>query len=104
MFMFCNITFENIFLILLALPLLKLLFFTIWNIIKELIPINNILKKYQSKDKESWAVVTGGTGGIGLGFCEELTKMGFNVCIVSRNEKKIETTIQNLKKIRPKEF
>ena len=30
----------------------------------------NSLKKYQSNDKKSWAIVTGATAGIGLAFCE----------------------------------
>jgi 17beta-estradiol 17-dehydrogenase / very-long-chain 3-oxoacyl-CoA reductase len=45
--------------------------------------------------------VTGATDGIGLGFCEILTQLGFNVVLISRNPKKLEDTVENLKKYRP---
>jgi 17beta-estradiol 17-dehydrogenase / very-long-chain 3-oxoacyl-CoA reductase len=56
----------------------------IWQIVKELIPLGSSLDRYGRKDG-CWAVVTGGTDGIGLGFCEVLSEMGWNVCIISRN-------------------
>ena len=49
-------------------------------------PSNN-LKRYgadKSKDGESWAVVTGGSKGIGKQFAKELLKRGMNVVIVAR--------------------
>ena len=36
--------------------------------------------------KESWALVTGGSDGIGLEMCNELARQGFNICMISRNE------------------
>lgn len=45
----------------------------------------DLVKKYTTPDQESWAVVTGATDGIGLGFCQVLTKLGFNVLLISRN-------------------
>jgi len=42
-----------------------------------------------SRYNGGWAVVTGGTDGIGLGFCGELARLGFNLCVVSRNKNKI---------------
>lgn len=49
--------------------LAKLLILTLWISIKELIPLNNVLAKYSSpQSKECWAVITGATDGIGLGF------------------------------------
>ena len=39
--------------------------------------------------KGSWAVVTGGSDGIGLAMCKQLGNQGFNICIISRNEKKM---------------
>jgi 17beta-estradiol 17-dehydrogenase / very-long-chain 3-oxoacyl-CoA reductase len=44
----------------------------------------DLRKKYGGEG--CWAVVTGGTDGIGLGFVEVLVEDGWNVCIVSRNE------------------
>jgi len=35
--------------------------------------------------KGSWAVVTGGSDGIGLAMCKKLAKEGFNIVIVARN-------------------
>ena len=49
-------------------------------------PSNN-LKRYgadKSKDGNSWAVVTGGSKGIGKQFVKELLKRGMNVIIVAR--------------------
>jgi len=30
--------------------------------------------------------ITGATDGIGLGFVEVLTQLGFNICLISRNQ------------------
>ncbi len=49
----------------------KFLFFVTWNVIKEVIPLNDILTKYtqsSNSSSECWAVITGATDGIGLGF------------------------------------
>lgn len=46
----------------------------------------------------SWAVVTGGSDGIGLAMCKNLAKQGFNICIVSRSEKKINEKLEEIKK------
>jgi NADPH:quinone reductase-like Zn-dependent oxidoreductase len=42
----------------------------------------------QSKDK--WALVTGGSEGIGKSFAQDLAKSGFNILLVSRSEEKLE--------------
>ena len=49
--------------------------------------------KYGSK---SWALVTGCTEGIGRAFCYELAALGFNLVLVSRNEKKIDALTHDL--------
>lgn len=36
-----------------------------------------------------WALVTGGSDGIGLSFCEELARDGFNIIMVARNRTKM---------------
>lgn len=41
-------------------------------------------------NKQSWAVVTGATAGIGEGFTLELIKRGINVLAVSRNQSKLD--------------
>jgi NADPH:quinone reductase-like Zn-dependent oxidoreductase len=44
--------------------------------------------KYGTKD--SWALVTGGSDGVGLEICNQMAAQGFNICIVARNQQKID--------------
>ena len=60
----------------------------------------NLLAKYGTKGK-TYAVVTGGTDGIGLDLCDQLAEQGFNICIISRNKGKIDTKIDELRKKHP---
>ncbi|CAD8186763.1 unnamed protein product [Paramecium pentaurelia] len=53
----------------------------------------NIIQRY---GRNSWAVVTGGTDGIGKEFCIELAKQGFNIVIVAKNEQKMNELSQQL--------
>jgi 17beta-estradiol 17-dehydrogenase / very-long-chain 3-oxoacyl-CoA reductase len=46
----------------------------------------------------SWAVVTGATGGIGLGFVEAFSTRGFHVVLIGRSQAKLDKTIRVLKK------
>ena len=46
----------------------------------------------------SWALITGSTDGIGLGFAKVLAKYGFNIVSVSRNPEKLQKVEQELKK------
>jgi len=46
--------------------------------------------------ENSWAVVTGGSDGIGLEICKKLAREGFNICIVSRNQSKIEDKLKEI--------
>lgn len=39
--------------------------------------------------KNSWALITGSSDGIGLDFTKRLAKKGFNIIQVSRNESKM---------------
>ena len=48
----------------------------------------NLSKRYNKGD--SWALVTGGSDGIGLEICHQMAEQGFNICMVSRNEDKIK--------------
>jgi 17beta-estradiol 17-dehydrogenase / very-long-chain 3-oxoacyl-CoA reductase len=48
------------------------------------------LSKYKKGGKgEAWALVTGASDGIGVGFAEELASQGFNVILHGRNEQKL---------------
>ena len=63
-----------------------------WELLKEILP-NHWVSRY-GLDQGKWAVVTGATDGIGLGFCEELAHRGSNVVFISRNEDKIKRRIE----------
>ena len=64
----------------------------------------NLYDRYGSKQNRSWAVVTGGTDGYGLHICHKLAAQGFNICIVSRNEQKMKTRLEEIKADVDKKF
>ncbi|KAK2898692.1 hypothetical protein Q8A67_010110 [Cirrhinus molitorella] len=43
-----------------------------------------------------WAVVTGGSDGIGKAYAEELSKLGMSVIIISRNQEKLDRTARKI--------
>ena len=55
--------------IFLFVPILRTVWILIETMIKRFIPLGNLKKRYCSNERKSWAVVTGATDGIGLGFC-----------------------------------
>ena len=60
-----------------------------------------LFTKYGKKSElldSSWAVVTGGSDGIGLGMCKKLASEGFNICIISRTESKINEKLEEIRK------
>ena len=85
----------------LVLKILISFFTSLRVIIRHLLPCQNLKSIYGSPrgDMKSWAVITGGTEGIGKAFCEVLAAKGFNICIISRNPTKIDNVIEQLKKI-----
>ena len=54
------------------------------------------LHVYRHSKSGSWALVTGASDGIGLGFCEELLARGFNVLLHGRNPQKLDRIIGEL--------
>lgn len=62
----------------------------------------NMHQRYAKEGKDSWAVVTGGSDGIGLEICHQLAAQGFNICIVSRTQSKIEQKLKEIKEKYPK--
>ena len=46
---------------------------------------------------DSWAVISGGSDGIGEQFCRDLAAKGFNICIIARNEQKIKEKLVSIK-------
>lgn len=49
----------------------------------------------------SYALVTGGSDGIGLEMCHQLAAQGFNILMVARNEEKMQAKIDEIKKAFP---
>ena len=49
----------------------------------------------------TWAVVTGGNSGIGFELCKELSHLGFNLVIVSRNQGRMDQASKEIKLLRP---
>ncbi len=49
----------------------------------------------------SWAVVSGASDGIGLGFSVELAKRGFNICLLARSEIKLRKAVAEVEAARP---
>ena len=66
----------------------------LWALIVLILPNKNYLERY---GRDSWAVVTGGSDGLGLGFCQELAEIGFNICIIARNKNKMEAALEKLR-------
>ena len=54
-------------------------------------------KAVKSADR-TWAVVTGGSDGIGLQIAKDLARQGFNICIIARNLDKMNDKIVEIKK------
>ncbi len=50
---------------------------------------DSILQRYGSVKGETWALVTGGSDGIGLEMCNRLAGLGFKICMVSRDGAKM---------------
>src|SRR5689334_5078204 len=69
------------------------LFAAIHRILRRKLPLN-IGDRY---GKGSWAVVTGGSDGIGRAFCEELAQQGLNIVLIARNKDKLEKVAQEIK-------
>lgn len=58
--------------------------------------------RYGDAEKKSYSVVTGGSDGIGLELCMQTAAMGFNICIIGRNEEKMLRALKKIKDSYPK--
>ena len=62
----------------------------LWALVKSILPEKNYAERYGAN---SWAIVTGGSDGLGLGFCEEFATLGFNICMIARNQQKMQDAL-----------
>lgn len=74
----------------------KLLIFLFEIVSPFVMPRLNLVKRYGG----GWALVTGGSEGIGFAIAEELAKEGFNIILMSRSKEKLEATREKLLKVR----
>ena len=44
-----------------------------------------------------WAMITGGSSGMGLEYAKQLSEMGCNLLLVSNQEQELQTTAEDLK-------
>jgi short-subunit dehydrogenase len=58
----------------------------------------NRMAQLYNKSGGSWAVISGGSDGIGYEMCRYLGAQGFNICIVARNETKMQEKLAEIKK------
>ena len=61
----------------------------------------NLHTKYAKVGADSYAVVTGGSDGLGYELCRQLAEQEFNICIVSRNKQKIDEKLAEISKDYP---
>lgn len=76
--------------------LLELLYRILWTIQRQKRTTEYLSERY---GKGSWAVVTGGSDGIGLAMCKELARREFNIVIVSRNQGKMNDAASSIKSV-----
>lgn len=58
-------------------------------------PGYDLMKRYGQED--SYAVVTGGSEGIGFEICLQMAEKGFNICMVARNEEKMKKRLDQIR-------
>ena len=56
----------------------------------------SLYARYATQSGGSWALVTGGTDGIGLEMCHQLAAQGFNIIMCGRNESKIIEKLESI--------
>lgn len=77
---------------------------SIYIFLAKVVPVFRYLGKYwigiwrpvDLKKYGEWAIITGGSDGIGKGYALELAKRGLNVCIISRTESKLQNTCKEI--------
>jgi len=52
---------------------------------------------YGTKNGDSYAVITGGSGGLGFEFAKQLAALGFNIVLIARDMEKLEKCAEQLR-------
>lgn len=78
--------------------LLELIYRLKWFLSRQFRTTEHLTERY---GKGTWAVVTGGSDGIGLAMCKELARREFNIVIVSRNMEKMRLAEAEIRKVKP---
>ena len=68
-------------------------------IVMKVLGPQDLKKKYQAQ----WALVTGGSSGIGRAIVDRLALQGLNVCVVSIDDDLLKNTVKELKAAFPKQ-
>jgi short-subunit dehydrogenase len=56
------------------------------------------MHQYAITGRDSYAVVTGGSDGIGLTICHMLAASGFNIVMIARNQAKMDEKVAEIKR------
>lgn len=59
--------------------------------------VNKETTNWAKYGKGSWAVITGGSDGIGFGFACKFAERGFNIILIARTESKLQAKCQEIK-------
>ena len=71
--------------------------FTTNTLIRAVRAVQSHKSLYASKDKPSYAVITGGSGGLGMTFAKQLAEKGFNIVLIARNAEKLEVLANEIR-------
>jgi len=69
--------------------------YKIWKFVYELFFMKE-LDLNSRYGKDSWAVITGASHGLGWGFAQGLASRGFNVLLIARNKDLLQERVQKL--------
>ena len=76
------------------LKFIELIYRVIWTVRRNLRSTEYLTERY---GKGSWALITGGSDGIGLAMGKELARLNFNIIIVARTEAKMREAEKQIK-------
>ena len=79
------------------LKMLELIYRLVWTFRRNQRTTAHLTERY---GRGSWAVITGGSDGIGLAMAKELARRQFNIVIVGRSQAKMEEAARDIKAVR----